>query len=213
MKTAICISGELRSYKNCFSSLEKNILQHNNCDIFMHLFEDEYTKNVLDLYNPKKVIITDRNDFSFFISKNCLANKPPETKLQSIYNQWDNIKKSFELIDNNYECVVKLRYDIKYKKPIILSDFDMNKLNVPKGGDFLGGLFDMFAFGSYDIMKVYCGLIDKINFLCDQGILCHPETLNKHNTKNLSINRFDYPIYLRRDFDNLGHEEDRIFTI
>lgn len=213
MKTALYISGELRTFRNCFNSFKSNILDPNNCDIFMHLYKDDAIKEALELYDPKKVLIVDKNHYFPNISNVCVRQKMHETNVDSLYRQWDNIKKSFDLIDLKYDCVVKLRYDIKYTKPIIFSDFDMNFLNVPIGGDWRGGLFDMFAFGSYEIMKTYSNLIEKINLFCEQGIPFHSETLNKHNNLNSQVKRFDYPILLRKDFNNLGNEEDRIFTL
>lgn len=213
MKIAIYISGELRTFRNCFDSLKLNILDHNNCDVFMQLYKDDAVKEALKLYKPKKVVIIDRIHPLKNISNTCVQQKMPETSVESLYRQWNNIKKSFDLIDYKYDCVVKLRYDNKYTKPIIFSNFDMDFLNVPSGGDWRGGLFDMFAFGSYEIMKTYSNLIEKINLYCKQGIPLHSEILNKFNNLNTPINRFEYPIILRKDFDNLGREEDRVFTL
>jgi hypothetical protein len=89
----------------------------------------------------------------------------------------------------------------------------MGKLNVPIGGDWRGGLFDMVAFSSYQNMKHYCSLVDHINEYVRAGVPCHSEILNLyHNQRVVEINRFNYTVLLRRKFDK-DYIEDRVFTL
>ena len=38
-KIAMCISGYLRTFKECYPSIEKNILDGNDIDIFIHTYD------------------------------------------------------------------------------------------------------------------------------------------------------------------------------
>lgn len=213
MKTAVLLSGESRTFRDCFPSLNACVLSQNKCDIFLHVYEDENTEDVLKIYSPKRFLVEDKNKTKINVPKVCESSwKEPGTDVISCLAQWRNVQKAFELIDEQYECVIKTRYDIKYTNPLLTCSFDMERLNVPSGGDWRGGLFDMFAFGSYTIMKRYCSLYSMIETYCEAGIPYHSEILNRVNNKNTQINRFDYTIILRKRYDK-PFPEDRIFSI
>jgi hypothetical protein len=212
MKTAIVISGEPRTFTDCYPSLDACILSKNKCDIFLHLYEDENTSDVLKVLSPKIWLIEKKKEVAFDVPSICETNKPPEVSAFSTMCQWRNIQKAFGLIDDYYDCVLKTRYDIKYTNPLILEKYNMDCLNVPIGGDWRGGLFDMLAFGSLRLMKNYCCLFDRIQQYCESGVPCHSETLNRFNNRNALIHRFDYTVLLRRQFDR-GYIEDRVFTL
>lgn len=79
MKVALCISGQLRTYKDCFSSLNHNLIKPFNPDIFIHTWQDVGASikdevgvehNLLaseeelnKMYSPKKVIILKRPEY------------------------------------------------------------------------------------------------------------------------------------------------------
>ena len=224
MKTALLLSGFAREFESCYPSLEANILNYNDCDIFMHVYEDENTERVLELYCPTEVLVTDPNGAENIRMPNTVL-LPPELKYaKPVFGQWMNIKHAFDLLFRRpeyaleYECVVRTRFDIKYTQPIEFCNHDLRKLNVPIGGDYRGGLFDMFAFGDpFMVMQPYCTLYDRMCNYTDtengQGVLCHSETLNRYNIEDqgLDIERIDYPILLRKQFDR-PFVEDKIFT-
>jgi hypothetical protein len=67
MRVAVCISGELRTYKENYESLKKNILDPYDADVFLSSWnttsaQDKYNNKItlpiskrelLDLYKPK----------------------------------------------------------------------------------------------------------------------------------------------------------------
>jgi hypothetical protein len=74
----------------------------------------------------------------------------------------------------------------------------MDNINIPSGGNFLNGINDLFAFSSPANMKYYCSMIDKMNeYVTEDGIVCHPETLLKHHLKSKPLHRPEFPVYLR----------------
>lgn len=213
MKTAVIISGDARTFKDCYPSLDACILSQNDCDVFLHLYEDENTEEVLKTYKPQQFIVEKKGDVSFPVPSACETNKPPEVNAFGVMCQWRNVQIAFGMVCDEYDCVLKTRYDIKYTNPLKVSEFDMNKLNVPVGGDWRGGLFDMVAFGSHKIMSHYCSLFDKIGHYCESGVPCHSEILNRvHVSPFIPVNRFEYTVLLRRQFDK-GYIEDRVFTL
>jgi len=214
MKVAVILSGEVRNFDECYSSLESNILNYNDCNIFFHAYEEERVTEAVKLFNPKKTIIDLKDQNVSKISDDCFYNKPPETDPTAVFAMWKNIKKSFDIIEGNYDFVLKTRYDVKYCSPLKLNEFDPKSLWIPQGGDWRDGMFDMLCFSSYENMKHYCYLYDSLNRYSSLGVPCHSEIMLRHHMSSFSsmVNRFDYTILLRRKFDK-PWAEDRVFTL
>jgi hypothetical protein len=212
MKTAVIISGDSRTFGDCYPSLNACILSQNDCDLFLHLYKDENSDRVLETYSPKRFLIENKSSVSFPVPAACEANKPSEVNAFGVMCQWRNIEIAFGLIDGEYDCVLKTRYDVKYTNPLNLTNFNMGALNVPAGGDWRGGLFDMMAFSSSNVMSNYCSLFGRIGSYCESGIPCHSEILNRYNNRDQAVHRFEYTVLLRRQFDR-GYIEDRVFTL
>jgi hypothetical protein len=212
MKTAVVIAGDARTFRDCYPSLNACILSQNDCDLFLHLYEDENTEQVLKTYSPKRFVLENKSSVSFPVPPACETNKPSEVNAFGLMCQWRNIEIAFGLVGGEYDCVLKTRYDLKYTNPLHIENFSMDFLNVPLGGDWRGGLFDMIAFGSPTIMSNYCSLFRHIGEYCESGVPCHSEILNRRNNESVSVNRFEYTVLLRRQFDR-GYIEDRVFTL
>lgn len=197
MAIAIIISGQLRDFSDCYPSLQDNILDHNDFHIYLHTYADTPPDKLalaMELYRPHRLLV-EKPIKRFSLCDGC-SNQTPDR--ESMYWQYLNWKTVFQLVPNEYEYVLKVRYDIKYEKPVIISQFDPNHINIPMGGDFLGGLSDLVAFSSYSNMSHYCALVDHVNhYVNEQSINCHPETLLKHHLSEYKIARFDFPVYLR----------------
>ena len=213
MKTALIIGGDLRTFTECFPSLESNILNYNTCDVYLHLYDETGTAEAIKLLRPVRYLVEDKNQVVHQIHPQCQTNKPPETDPMGVFYQWRTVQKAFDLIKNvSYDMVIKTRYDVKYTNPLKANKYDPNLLNVPVGGDWRGGLFDMVAWGSHTIMAQYCSLYDRINGYVVEGVPCHSELLNLYNNKNNNIHRCEYTVLLRRMFDR-EFVEDRVFTL
>jgi hypothetical protein len=213
MKIALIIGGDLRTFADCFPSLENNILNYNRCDVFLHLYNEPLAEDAVRLLRPTKYIIEDKTSVIHDIHAQCHINKPPETDPAGVFYQWRTVKMSFDLIgDGDYDMILKTRYDVKYTTPLRLENYDGTKLNVPIGGDWRGGLFDMLAWSSKKVMSRYCSLYERINEYVVGGVPCHSELLNLYNNKDTEVSRCEYTVLLRREFDR-GFVEDRVFTL
>ena len=202
MKIAICISGESRFYNEGYLSLKKNILNHNDCDIYLQTYEGAYINDVINLYKPVNSII-DKPIKDFHITSFSQLNCYPETNIENMFWMFRNIKRSIELVGSGYDLIIRTRSDLIYQKPLILGRLDPQVVYIPKGGDWRGGIFDMFAISTADNMRYYANVFDRLNSYIESGVMAHPETLLNHHLLHgghdfLKIMRFDFTIDLMR---------------
>ena len=145
MKLALLIHGHLRSYEKVYPSFKKNILdflkKHYEVDIFMHTWhleefktktwhngykgKDKHVdyKKVLELYNPKRLIIEKQNIEN---PKKTLFNGTP---VESFRCMWYSVYQACQLkIDHEiatgtrYNVVMKVRPDVQYFNPPLLEE-------------------------------------------------------------------------------------------
>lgn len=50
MKIALCLSGYPRVYPNCHESIRKKVIQHHDCDVFMHTWWDDSCENQVERF-------------------------------------------------------------------------------------------------------------------------------------------------------------------
>jgi len=202
MKTAIVLSGQLRNFDECFPSFKANILDHNDCHIYMHTYIDTdmaQLQKAIALYQPQRLLL-ERQEQDFQVCPKCVHPTPPtRSKREAMYWMFRNVQVAFKTIPaDRYDCIVKARYDLQYTKPIVFFDYDMNNINVPDGSDFLGGLGDLFAFSCYAHMEYYFTMYEKIEqYVMVDGVNCHPETLLRYHLRDKPLFRPDFPLYLR----------------
>jgi hypothetical protein len=193
---AIIISGQLRNFEECYASLKSNILDHNPHHIYMHTYlESPALTTAIELFKPYKLLL-EQPDQRFEVCQECLGSIPDRASMYWQHQHWKTI---FALVPpDRYKYVLKVRYDLKYAKPVVLADFDPAEFNIPEGGDFLNGLSDLIAFSSYSNMAHYCQLIDYIAIYTKVARLpCHPETLLRYHLHDYPVKRWNFPLYLR----------------
>lgn len=201
MKIALCLSGFMRSFETTFSNLNKYLLQNYNVDIFiatwnindLHLTSLEEPK-ILNTYKPVKCNIEKIINFDILPLKHKnINNKRNINSLLSMFykiEQCNNLKSQYEKENNFiYDCVIRFRPDIQLLENIIINNLD--KINIPKYGDFFG-INDQMAFSNSYNMNQYC-LYSKINKLINNNVMIDPELLNQTNLLDIGIpiNRFD----------------------
>jgi hypothetical protein len=199
MKIAILISGRINDSIEQYENIIKQY-QGNEYDFFVsHSKTDdkEMVNRFIQLYNPKSIV--ESSEILIDISKY------PQNSQTHIYNtqyMFLNRNNVCNLLDDyissnniHYDIVVSTRCDIWCISNLNLEIND--KLNIPKGNDW-GGLNDQFAYGNYEVMKIYMKL-DIIEIL-EGGCIIHPESLLlAHIIKEkLNMIRFDLDYYLRR---------------
>jgi hypothetical protein len=136
-KLALCFSGDTRTYNICFESIKTNLLDRFDCDVFISTYEtsDEIKNNIINLYNPKKIIFHNKNDITKIVSD--YSNSLVNIKLNpiSVFNE----QKVCKVINSNNPEDYFFNYD-KYEKRFIYGKFSYNAL--------------CQFFGIYDVSKL-----------------------------------------------------------
>lgn len=184
---AIVLSGQLRTYKECFDSFNEkilNILKKNYyVDIYCHIWNYEKKEDIeelLYLYKPIKYIITKSINYKLpdfcegLYFHNC--NNFPYDKIYGHTNQKYGIYKGFELVKKNekiYDFVMRCRYDCLFESNISLNELENMKKNYICVGhghtkylnNYQTNMNDVFAFGFYKDMEKYFNFYDNINLI------------------------------------------------
>jgi hypothetical protein len=172
MKLAILISGQPRNFKLSYEKLQEAFLNKYDCDVYFHTWkttnfestnfgggnfkyrlEEESFNQLLELYKPKSWLIEPPTTFD--ASGYCcpIWRQPLNNTLSMYYS----IYKTYQLIDQEYDYVIRSRFDIDY------SQFDLtlptSGINIPKWNTDPRvqhrGYYDVFAIGDSPSMKVY----------------------------------------------------------
>jgi len=190
MKIALCISGQMRTYEECYPNLKKYILDPLQPDIFIHTWEGSgisHKENIHieekivlyseleKLYAPKKVVIEQfdksyLDKFSGVKVPNLIKEKEPNQCKGSIplfykMNKCNELKKEFEKeFDFKYDVVIKLRPDLMILEPLKIQNIYKNKLyfsNYAINQNYQ--LSDKFAYGSSKVMDQYTSVWNYLN--------------------------------------------------
>jgi hypothetical protein len=204
MKVAICISGHLRTFNKCIDNIRENIFNplRNNfeTDIFLSTWNDVEEIEYLD----KDIKVYFEDFFTFNSgSKNYLKypNLCCITTCDNAKSMWYKCKKVFEMIDDTYDIVIRIRPDIIYENEInidyikecllnnkiYMSNFHGKYIEVTKG------MMDHFSFGNRKVMSVYMNTFDKIDGYINDNNLTHTaEGFLFESIKNIEIEYIDY---------------------
>jgi hypothetical protein len=207
MRIAVCLSGQLRNYKETFPYFKNFIINELDPDIF--IFTDEYDPKLIELYSPKKIDFTTKlieNNFSY-------RYRHTSTNDISLLNQFYKISECNKLKckyeeENNfkYDLVIRCRFDAffvrKFNKEELLLDND--EILVPWGWDFKCvseyAETDIFAIGKSETIDKYSSVFDNLEKY-KNDIIFHPESIMGYNlfmnnvrVKTYLINfQFSYP--------------------
>jgi hypothetical protein len=141
MKVALLISGLARNVEEGYETYFKHIIENYKTDVYLHYWEDGEWEKVLKIYKPKKYVCVEPFPFTKYKYgvespepiHNHLA-KPIQPydvhgnyiSLPMFYG-WQSV---YSLVEGNYDCVIRTRYDLGWDTPIYLENFDLNKINV-----------------------------------------------------------------------------------
>lgn len=194
MKVAICFSGVLRTFEECWPSYQR-ILSKYDCDLFVATTPG----TVLHNYPFKKVLYQvdewiDEGDLN--------QNKNSETIVQNTLRQFYFIKLANDLQKSyakekgiKYEWIIRTRLDnIIVNDLPNLHELDPSKIYIPEGHDhpmaWIGeGINDRFAFGGEYPMTIYCDKACFIDhYMRESKKRFHPETILKWFLDHRGIN-------------------------
>ena len=212
-RIALCLSGQLRTFKECFSYLEENIIKCNpqfDFDLIGY-FNSSEKLPWISTYGFKSLEIFDFNNIKVpnltYQDNKYTINYPPRAKA-TFYQLFgiqkvNKLRKRYELENNfQYDYLIRIRPDFKFLSEVDLTSLDKDKIYIPIEQDHFG-YNDRFAIGDRDLMEIY---MDRFNFYLQQ----HPEILNytthiETNLKiwleinNISIERLPFSYCMSRD--------------
>lgn len=223
LKTALCISGHLRTFESNYKSVKDNILDKMDCDVFIHTWDTlglsyrftdsnlytAETKKMVDtiyqLYTPKKLVIEKSKPFHVtpIMHKQLLDHRDIPGILSMYYKieECNKIKKEYEDEHNfKYDCVVRFRGDLWVEQPIpVYDNINLNHVFLPIYGNFSGAC-DQFAYGSSEVMDKYASLYSNIEKYLHAGAPMHPERILLFHleTLNLPIAKVSFKYVIRR---------------
>lgn len=196
MKIAVCISGQPRSYAKGYEYLKRNLLDHYDCDIFIHSWENPVYErfDVVNLYKPK------RWDFEqpfgdhydrFFTNVPGSGWYPPTATISMFYSMLKvmELKCHHELENSHYDWVVRTRFDYALNGVIPFNTLDSSKLYIPDcrmvpTRDFGN---DQFAFSSSKNMNEYMSTYLYMRLYYDSGVQMIGEDMMSTNLKRCGL--------------------------
>lgn len=137
MKVALLLTGLPRNVHEGYENYWKNIVENYNTDVYLHFWEDGEYEKVLEVYNPKKYIC--ETPFKFTEYKIGISTS---TDVEYEWKQYDvadsfrvlpmfyGWQSGYQLIEGDYDCIIRSRYDMSSPNPIKLENLDLSKINV-----------------------------------------------------------------------------------
>lgn len=172
MTAAIIYTGFLRTWESCLLNQQENLIKHYDCQNYFYTFEDPN-------YGGQFVRIP-HSYYPALQPHEYDSNKQPETTIYNTLNMWHNLFVSFSLVPKGFDCYVRNRPDIKFSGKVELNN-EPNTIYIPDCNDFRGGINDQFAYGCYDVMKIYFSLYLHYKDYYNQGVKFHPEGYLLHH--------------------------------
>lgn len=197
--SAVVLTGLVRTYTKTNESLKRNVLTVNRADVYLSFWDKDESgnsvdvQNLLDVYKPVAYVMLSHDEyqksrvpFAFIDRPNdCfntnirayLSRKNVGTRnLERYRSQFYAVKRGIELIKNNYDVVMRTRFDIEYKSKMSMYHVnkDDNKFYVPEvGADVFNDHFiacglktpvisDHWCYGNFKTMQKYGEQYDNI---------------------------------------------------
>lgn len=229
LKIAVCLSGDVRSFKHCSTQLQR-FFQGHDITFFCHGWESDFKIKHVDNLKNVYTCIESRPDlselerasiqsFGFKIFGNGL--KVPFMS-PNILPMWYGVKRAFESIEESgfntkdFDLICRCRYDNFFLGQLsqLQNIPNSQEVIIDPNYDGYGGYGDQFALGRPDTMKKYCTLFDWLpksfeQYKGDQRFF--PEVIVKKYLENeckIDVKQIDFGLrLLRNEFIGLeGHK-------
>ena len=167
MRSALCLFGKVgntedksgysksdpRILEISSKKYKENVTDINNCEIFLHSWDTDLEKEILNHFSPKEFLIEDQKIFDIPEYVNASGARNEKLRLQNHYSMWYSVKKSVELAiehskKNNfqYDIIMIGRFDQAWE-----TKFDFLKLE--KNNFYTGKMCQIFDKNNVDIFK------------------------------------------------------------
>lgn len=206
MKIAICFSGQIRTFEECWSSYSQ-LLNKYECDLFAAVPPN----NIIEKYPFKKVLI---QEDQIIPDPWYNLNHNPKSPGQNMLSQFlfielaNNVRLEYEREHNiHYDFVFRTRFDNQIVGDLPdLNYCDPKQIYIPEGHDHPEchpglGISDRFAFGGSHVLNVYSNKLKEIDeFMSNPNSWYFAEVILKWvlTKYQIQINRFPENIKIRR---------------
>lgn len=221
MRTALCLSGQPKGLLECSDSIIKNIIEPNDCDVFIHTWWDEETvgqkyrggrpefksmvlpdvpKHIKQIYKPQSMLVEKQIQFPNWVadSKYQPGDKAFVFAIQSMFysiKMANMLKRIYEdQAGCEYDAVMRSRFDLQFNQPIKFNELDLKKITTKNSCTHTNYCCaDHWAVSNTDNMDIYSSTFDHIYNMYANGIIwCGELFLGKQLEKNqISINNID----------------------
>jgi len=206
MKVAICFSGQIRTFEECWPSYSQFVEKY-DCDLFAVTTPNQIIQN----YPFTEVLI---QEDGIIQDPWYNLNHHPKSPGQNMLRQFlsiesaNEIRLQYEKRHNiSYDFIIRTRFDNQLIGALPdLNNCDPSQIYIPEGHDHPEchpelGISDRFAFGGNHVMNVYSNKIREIDeFMLNPNSWYFAEVILKWIlTKNqIKINRFPEIVKIRR---------------
>jgi hypothetical protein len=217
MRVALCLSGQARGIDKTWYKFVKNIIEPNNCDVFISFAND----SSLDNFYKVKIDFTELEltkdpslEYLYSIARGPMpyirhiAEMGEECTNLAVLRQYYFIKRANDLKSDYekrngfvYDWVIRSRADLYINEPLDdLSKLDNSCIFIPASNNG-GGLNDFFAFSSSKNMDIYCNRIEEV-----KKIEMPPFPFwNPHQELQYILNKNNIPVFI----GNINIERER----
>jgi hypothetical protein len=179
MKIALIAGGQPR-FTDEFLELLNQLSGFDSADLYLTFWTSDWVQTVDEgvakvsallpnRYNLAKLQIVDQPDYE--LPPHVKEHEPeayPNVRwaYRRRMGMWDSVKRSFDMLEGNYDVVIRCRPDGKLNTPLEIDKLDLtnNDLifpNYPRHGHPGKEICDQFAIGTYSGMQFYCSIADK----------------------------------------------------
>jgi hypothetical protein len=147
MKVALLLTGLARKVEEGYNHYWKHIIENYDVDVYLQFWEDEDYEKVLKIYNPVKYLQQKPFKFTEYkkgINSHFARGMVELDKLDDLsrplteYDVGGNFRgfpmfyswqQGYNLIEGEYDCIIRSRYDLGTNKPVRLENLDLSKIN------------------------------------------------------------------------------------
>lgn len=174
MKVAVLMTGHLRTAAENYKSLEDHLFSHYNCDVYCATWGGEPERRKIEsLYGDKlkNLFIGDSKKYYAEVLQYLHSDADfayGAWWANRLRDQWYIVKAAHELIEGNYDAVLRLRCDVELEEKLEITTESLILPDDPEGRERLQvdeRPTDHLAFGSPEHMAEYCNIFSHFNDL------------------------------------------------
>jgi hypothetical protein len=193
MKIGVLVYGRLSKCAEHRANILERIGLHHELDFFASSDNSLEIEKFIELYKP---IDCTNESISYTCDFSKYPTNRPETNINNMTRHLINKSRVYSLFEKSnrkYEVLIALRIDLFFHDPFDFNDLKENTIYIPEGSDW-GGINDQLAYGFPETMEKYFRLFENCEYLLNNGIDPHPETLNRANLEYHKLNVVRRPI-------------------